>query len=609
MASKKRGKGMGRPPPPDGLIRRSQIVGTFGPGAMIDLVKNAVLVGGLASWRFGGVDTEVKEERLLSRLRSKHPGLMALRAPPEHDEDRGRGLGVSALEFPRWFVCQQCRIVEQKRFGDPKRNGRYVHGCAKGAFFVPVRFVVACPHGHLDDFHWLKFLTADHHAPGCTSRAEARLREGPTGSFDDVRVECAACHRSRPLKDAMAPGAIGDCSGKMPWLGAVREECAETPKLIVRTASNSYFPLVVSALSIPGDRKCQTVVREHLELLKPLTKGTDLATLVKLFEHLGPALAPFTEEEIVRTTKQELGLEKRPREELRPAEYKRITNAEPYEHGARPRRDEDFAAYALPRAADWPKAIAKVVLLPRLREVRAQTGFTRIDDLPRDVLGEYPDDLKQIHVKPARLANDSPWLPAVEVFGEGIFIELDETAVQKWEARVAAREAMLANAYAKFRAANETAPEYFGVRYYLLHSLAHLLMQAVSMRCGYTSSSIRERIYSTPPGGDPPMAGVLLSTGTPGSEGTLGGLAAQGHHIVEHLREAWDLGRLCSNDPVCARHDPVEDPTDRRVHGAACHGCLFIAEPSCEQYNRLLDRALVVPTLGATEFAFFQERP
>ena len=105
------------------------------------------------------------------------------------------------------------------------------------------------------------------------------------------------------------------------------------------------------------------------------------------------------------------------------------------------------------------------------------------------------------------------------------------------------------------------------------------------------------------------MAGILLSTGAPGSEGTLGGLAEQGQRILEHLRAAWDLGRLCSNDPVCAQHDPTEDPTDRRLQGAACHGCLFVAEPSCEQYNRLLDRALVVPTLDSPDFAFFPERP
>lgn len=69
---------------------------------------------------------------------------------------------------------------------------------------------------------------------------------------------------------------------------------------------------------------------------------------------------------------------------------------------------------------------------------------------------------------------------------------------------------------------------------------------------------------------------------------------------------ALELGRLCSNDPVCADHEP-EDLDERFLEGAACHGCLYIAENSCERFNRYLDRALVVPTLGNDPaLAFFR---
>ncbi|MEO8182680.1 MAG: hypothetical protein ABI895_27925 [Deltaproteobacteria bacterium] len=102
---------------------------------------------------------------------------------------------------------------------------------------------------------------------------------------------------------------------------------------------------------------------------------------------------------------------------------------------------------------------------------------------------------------------------------------------------------------------------------------------------------------------------LLFSTGTTGAEGTLGGLIEQGRSLAAHLARAFDQGVLCSNDPVCAAHDPGKDPTERFLEGAACHGCLFIAEPSCEHQNRFLDRALVVPTLGHEGAAFFRERP
>jgi hypothetical protein len=77
-----------------------------------------------------------------------------------------------------------------------------------------------------------------------------------------------------------------------------------------------------------------------------------------------------------------------------------------------------------------------------------------------------------------------------------------------------------------------------------------------------------------------------------------------------HLRRAYDLGVLCSNDPVCAGHSPEKDHAERYLEGAACHGCLYIAECSCERFNRYLDRALVVPAIGHDPtLAFFSERP
>lgn len=105
------------------------------------------------------------------------------------------------------------------------------------------------------------------------------------------------------------------------------------------------------------------------------------------------------------------------------------------------------------------------------------------------------------------------------------------------------------------------------------------------------------------------MAGILISTGTPGSEGTLGGLVEQGHHLRYHLRRAYDLGTLCSGDPVCALHQPDQHDA-RTTEGAACHRCVYIPETSCEAFNRFLDRALVFPTIGQPdELAFFRVRP
>jgi hypothetical protein len=248
------------------------------------------------------------------------------------------------------------------------------------------------------------------------------------------------------------------------------------------------------------------------------------------------------------------------------------------------------------------------VLAPKLREVRVQIGFTRLEPVSADLEGEF-----DLGVQSARLGLATDWLPATEIQGEGVFIQLDEAAVREWESR----RAVLARAdalRAGHRAAADRNPglgKFLGSRFYMLHSLSHLLITAISLECGYSASAIRERIYCNPSRTDAtPMAAILLSTGTSGSDGTLGGLVEQGRHVLEHLRRAFDMGRLCSNDPICACHSPEDDPAERHLEGAACHGCLFVSEPSCERYNRFLDRALVVPCLGQEpELAFFGERP
>jgi hypothetical protein len=140
-------------------------------------------------------------------------------------------------------------------------------------------------------------------------------------------------------------------------------------------------------------------------------------------------------------------------------------------------------------------------------------------------------------------------------------------------------------------------------RYVLLHSFAHALLRELALECGYTASSIRERLYATGEDGDD-MAGVLLYTAAPDSEGTLGGLVSLGEqeHLGPLLRQALERAQLCSSDPLCAEHDPR---TDSSVHLAACHACQFASETSCEHGNRFLDRTTLVPTLARDDLAYF----
>jgi hypothetical protein len=199
------------------------------------------------------------------------------------------------------------------------------------------------------------------------------------------------------------------------------------------------------------------------------------------------------------------------------------------------------------------------------------------------------------------------------VRGEGIFLRFREDAVLSWEAKdsVKSLEKEFFESHKHWRKLRKLDPihEGFpGIRLVLLHSLAHALMRQIVLDCGYSSASIRERLYSRNRDEDRgPMAGILLYTAAPDSEGTLGGLVELGDPVSlgRHLKQAFESVRICASDPLCSEHTPSND--GRGIHAACCHACLFAPETSCERGNRYLDRSVLVETFSDNGTAFFTE--
>ena len=607
---------------PEGQVRQSQAVTTFGPGATMDLVKQAVLVGGLDFWRWSkdkGIPI-LHEPRLRDALAPRFADAgrplsveAAFREPPAGDDrSPSRSVGVQVLEFPRWFVCQgpRCRALTGRALD--LKDGRYWHRCSERdralggpTECVPVRFLGACKKGHVEDWPWIAFVHRDDGGPRCPS-PQLKLEEGATGDFSQVIARCVTCDRSTPLSAAYAQRF--SCGGHRLWLGNEgKEECGEDLRLLVRTASNSYFAQVVSALSIPDPANAlDEKVAEVWDVVLGAS-AENLGMLRTLVPKVQAALAGYSDADVLAAIERRRKGQRSTRDPLRTAELRQLVASKVEVPGELPPEDETFFARRVVPEEPLPAAIERLIVAPKLREVRAQIGFTRIEPVTPDLQGEF-----DLGVQSARLGLTTDWLPATEIRGEGVLIQLSEQAVTEWERRESVgrrgRE-LLAGHDALARTQDHRMP-FPGVRFYMLHSLSHLLISAISLECGYAASAIRERIYCAGPTDPFPMAAILLSTGTSGSEGTLGGLVEQGRVLHEHLRRAFDLGELCSNDPVCAGHSPAEDPAERWLEGAACHGCLFVAECSCEWFNRRLDRALVVPTIGhPKDLAFFASRP
>jgi len=627
MALRQKRKGDGKVPRPEGYLRQSQLVRTYGPGAMVDLVDRAVVIGGLEHWGFGrnqyvALDDARLRRSLVPRLKALDPDLDLaregyFRKAPESDlQDPFPNVGVRALEFPRWFVCQGCRTLARAADKFENKGGRYRHECSRNKYAsaVPVRFVAACKRGHLSDFPWRPFAHLDRQGGEC-DRPELYLEEKALGDVAQILVECRNCDSRTPMSRATVLPYM--CNGDRPWLGgrAANEKCDQQSRLLVRTASHAYFAQEVSALRLPDadpdPLRARLREKDVWKAVNRVSTAEELEMLGRLQEVVASAVRGFPPERVraaIRAEREAGGREvERP---LRSAEYERILSAPVEQPGVLPDAGVEFAAYRVPKnRIDLPPGVRSLVVIPQMREVRVQVSFSRFDFVSANLQGEF--DFEAREVKPAVLTlptGNEKWLPAAEIRGEGIFIELDGEALRAWETRPAVHERAdrLLRAFVA-----DGGGEFPGARFYLLHSLSHLLLTAISLECGYAASAIRERIYCGQAEVDGPnMAAIMLSTGTTGSEGTLGGLVEEGRQIRHHLREAWDLGRLCSNDPVCAAHDPSSEASDRRTEGAACHGCLYIAECSCDKLNRFLDRALVVPTIGNDpELAFFPECP
>ena len=201
-------------PRPEGQLRQSQLVTTFGPGAMVDLVDRAVVIGGLEHWGYGRegyvpLDDARLRRSLIPRLKALDPDLDLARegyfrmAPESDARDPFPNVGIRALEFPRWFVCQKCRRLARAAEQFENKNGRYRHACAKNKWSsaVPVRFVAACKRGHLSDFPWIAFAHIDREGGTC-DRQELYLEEKALGDVARIIVRCENCNASAAMSKA-----------------------------------------------------------------------------------------------------------------------------------------------------------------------------------------------------------------------------------------------------------------------------------------------------------------------------------------------------------------------------------------------------------------------
>jgi hypothetical protein len=572
-------------------LRLSTFVLSQGPGSVLETPSGPVVISSLDKFftslgaQVPGAKTgpeyfEVTEQRL---TQSALDGARIVRLPT-NDE-----VGVPASEwvyptaqFPLWAICTKHGAVQVlyhheagcsrcDRMKDWERRAK--------AGREAVRFVRACEAGHLDDVDWNGLV---HGRGGC--RSKEFIWEGAGRSLRLSVLKCAKCTAAvnfgseymKPLK----------CMGRRPELGIGHEEnCDGEARIVQRGASNLHVPVHQTALTIgeTSQRLHELLNDANLRVrLEDAIAEDDLTEerVLRVLNNKNVQITPAARHELLTTPwgnlhkaiREVFGLDRMRAgddgDPVRDVEFEFLSRAAvtgvpavPAGGVGAPPLLEIHKDSVRTIEAPYSKLGIRVTPINRLRVVIAQTGYERLNGKPSDVSFQF---------------GASKWVPGVELFGEGIFIDCPDNVLPLAAKRANDWRAMPRDPKC------ETDPVFVW-----WHTLAHRLLRSLSVDSGYSSAAIRERVYLRKSSNGDSRGGVLLYTVQPGGDGTLGGLVEMAKRFEEVLEGAVEDLDNCSNDPLC------EESELHNTLGAVCYSCLLASETSCEWRNRGLDRLLL----------------
>ncbi len=607
-----------------GEVRRGQLLYNYGPGAIIDFrtpdgAAISVLNGSLERWEneefFQNKKTlqslKISERRLQKKLKVNF--FVAPPLNPDENEDGadkknyfGELVGV---RFPKYLQCPNCNEIKENKnwekgdFGEPSRWCGKCSNIEKKIFVIPTRFILICPEGHVDEFPWdIMFYEINHTKPDCRSKKRYAIQQQSTIGLSGMKLKCLNCNNTVSFESVYTKKFSNQlvCSGRHIWKGPnVIEECSASPRVTQRGASNAYFPCTVSVISIPPfNYQFENIMPPNqAELLMHMSDKNDRKKYLELLEKTGQLMGNKTINQINEIIEKfKLAEKDADMINLKSDEYRTLTEAsKDFEIS----NEYDFEAYPVEMSNYLKPYISKIIKVTKLREVRAIRGFTRVYP-PTTPFIRGSSKIVELGTK------DFGWLPAVENKGEGIFIEINRDILNniKKSKNLISRVEEISNSFSSdFSARNKSQklPIEINLSMIFAHTLSHALIREFSVTCGYSTSSLKERIYSDE--GNTEMCGVLIYTSSSDSDGTLGGLSriADEDRFTEIFINAIKNISWCSSDPICS-----ENKSSLRDDFilSSCHSCLLIPETSCEFFNRYLDRKLLVDNENSKNSTF-----
>jgi len=593
-------------------LRISQFVITYGPGAIIEGAEGPRVIPLPDIGLFKRIpnlnpsDYEVLDQRMTDGLLR---GTRIFRLPSNAE------LGIpedqyiySTKPFPLWKLCLNIQGHKGDFYVLYDQPECPVCGNTGGRGREAIRFIKACPDGHMDEVDWYHLA----HGSGSSCQHTGWFRwHGGGGSLSGVRIECPRCGSSK-FTLGWAYGKEWDCSGRypereLPYSPPHRPGCGKKAKIIQRQASNLRIPELLTLFSIPPRHtklhnllqigpifsaivaKNPSSMKQFKEMLsrlqeKGLISGSTLAEILS---------SPWPE---IRSAIQDV-LTPVPRSyhELIMEEFHALVEGSihgiPPIPGPTPHSPTliEINPYLVRRFNGAEGKLFRITPVLRLRTVTVQRGYRR--DVGSDVIPKLVDVSFPDPVFPQQR-----WYPGVEFPGEGIFIIFDEN--DGWNFRIKGETAKIwldafnASSYPDYVFRDPSLREELHPLFVWWHTFSHFLIRSIAAESGYSSASIRERVYFEH-GDTAARGGVLVYATQPGSEGTLGGLVALTPYFQDILDVIFEQLEVCSGDPLCLEHRFRAGD----YNGAACYGCVLLSETSCEHRNMWLDRHVMLENL------------
>ncbi len=530
-----------------------------------------------------------------------------LKMPPKGKEGGNgeiEGDYLPAVLFPKFTICQECKTLhydpwesQRKKFTDYV----YCEKCKNKNKLEQVTWCAVSNKGHLDEVPW-HYICHARSDTNCKEDIESNYLKFDSDKNGKSIIVCTKCGSRGYYENAR----LGFLKRIQPWIYNKNPQLDENDivEILEVNSPGVYLPERVNALVIPPEsRMSKNSITDKLynnsKLLREISsikipgrkvgKLQEVATRyrctvdeVKIALEKIDQMSTFTDNITVGELRED-------EYEAFKAEMENVADDEDFVTVHKTKEFKDLYSDDLPN--DLQAIVMMIdnhIIATRLREIQVFKGFYRGFE-GTTVKNEQAIEVKRELVKPD-IVDECDWLPAIELFGEGIFFSIDEEILLKWEKieAVQARAAVIMDKYEKIDNSLYGEVE-ITPRFLLLHTLSHLLIRELESTSGYPAASLKERIYSSI---GQNMSGVLIYTTVVDIVGSLGGIveSAEPKEFLALMEGVFKHAQWCSLDPVCTEH---EGQGPGWLNRAACHACALIPEPSCDHGNVFLDRVFV----------------